>query len=249
MNFLLHRHLALRDFRDGGAETSGPVEVASLGSMLPDLWSLADRSVRARAAVDRPSTAVDPRVDALLDGIDHHLRADAWFHRHPVFREGEAELASDFRDAEVGAAKMGLLGHIGWELCLDGALLRRQGLDVVLEGLARGVEAAGGGKGGPLVRAVEAHHPDFRHDHAARHAFVERVESLLASLLAGGWIGSYARGRGIVDRLSGVRRHVGLSPIGTADAECLAEILDRALDRADARLDALLDDPIPPAAT
>src|SRR3954466_7384028 len=86
VNFLLHHHLAARDL--GSPE-------AAVGSMLPDLWRMADRRVRA---IRRPdSDAEDRRVGEVLAGIEHHLTADHWFHAAPVFLDGEERAVAELR--------------------------------------------------------------------------------------------------------------------------------------------------------
>ncbi|MEM8931871.1 MAG: hypothetical protein AAGE94_11895 [Acidobacteriota bacterium] len=242
MNFLLHRHLAARDLAADGADAVDS-EIAGIGAMLPDLWAMADRAVRPRSGIGWPP-GLDTPTRSLLIGVEHHLRADAWFHRHPVFVEGDAALARAFRAAPITARKMGLFGHIGWELCLDGALVRRLGLDTVLDQLRQGLERTGPKA---LDAASGVHHPAFQDDPDARERFRVRVADLFASLLAGGWIEGYQHGHGLAARLSGVRRRIGLPPLSAADLDTLAAPLDAAVERADGGLDALFADPIDPS--
>ena len=48
--------------------------------MLPDLWRMADRRVRATRRTP-PITPASPELEAVLSGIDHHLDIDRWFQR------------------------------------------------------------------------------------------------------------------------------------------------------------------------
>src|SRR5512132_2779549 len=114
VNFLLHHHLALRDL---GAPD------AAVGAMLPDLWRMADRRVRPAVGELPPSDSNNeasalPRV---LAGIAHHVAADRWFHRDPVFLDGEQLTAARLRSVAADAPRIGLFAHVLWELCLDGA--------------------------------------------------------------------------------------------------------------------------------
>src|SRR5687768_1786649 len=63
MNFLLHRRLALDELG------SRP---AAVGAMLPDLWRMADRRVRAREEVSFSEAS----LSELERGVAHHLEAD-----------------------------------------------------------------------------------------------------------------------------------------------------------------------------
>lgn len=223
MNFVLHHHLATRDLGS---------PVAGVGAMLPDVWRMVDRGVRPRPGADVRDDA-GPGVRRLLAGVEHHLAADEVFHRHGAFVEGERWLVRGFRQAGIGAAKIGLFAHVGWELCLDGALLRRRGTEEVLEELRRGVERAAGDA---LERTVRAHHDDVP------DAFDRRLEELLERIVGSDWIPGYAHGEGLADRLSGVRRRVGLAPLAGDDRRRAAEVLDAALAQAGPLLEEFLAD-------
>src|SRR5205085_1200656 len=125
MNFLLHRHLAARDLGSPSA---------AHGAMLPDLWRIVDRRVRATEAEPRRDAIAGVRAGGgdrlaeVMAGIAHHLEADRWFHASAVFSVGERATAARFREAGFFAPRMGLLGHVAWELLLDGALVRRLGV-------------------------------------------------------------------------------------------------------------------------
>jgi len=219
MNFLLHHHLAARDL--GRAD-------AAAGSMLPDVWRMADRRARVHDAVDAPDVALQP----VLDGLAHHLAVDAWFHREPVFLHGETAARAALRRAST-APKMGLFAHIAWELCLDGALLRRLGAPQVLRGVRDSLAA---------VR------PDVHHRVAAarvrlpaadRAVFEARVDRILDAIAAGPWVSGYATAPGVVERLDGLRVRLGFSPMSPDDRAAVAEGLEALGPDADASFDAI----------
>lgn len=237
MNFLLHRHLATRALAS--------IE-AGHGAMLPDLWRMADRRVRAiplSPSAARQETAAEAAaevdVDAALQaGIAHHLDADAWFHGSAVFTDGERLVVERFREAGFVAPRMGLLAHITWELCLDGALVRREGLPEVVSALRAGHERAGEA---PLVRAAHRHHfGRVERSEAERVAFEGRMRAIATRLLDGSWIGAYADASGLTDVLGAIRRRLALPALGERDRTLLARTLATVEPAADAALDDLL---------
>jgi acyl carrier protein phosphodiesterase len=237
VNFLLHLHLAARDL---GSPAAGA------GAMLPDLWRMADRRVRARRVDTEALQEVDGEahpeaLEEVLAGIDHHLAIDRWFHADPVFLDGEREAAAVLREARLAARRSPMLAHVLWELCLDGALLRREGTGTLLDQVRRGTAAVARGAG---MRAAELHH--FAHvarEESARAAFAARMDRILAELARGPWIEGYRSGAGIAARLQGVRVGVGLAPMDAADLERLAEIAEALLARAAGALGAALGAP------
>jgi hypothetical protein len=208
MNFLLHRHLALRQSRDPGT---------GIGAMLPDLWRMADRRVRPCHELADGELATP-----VMAGIAHHLDADRWFHRTNVFLEGERRLSEGFRSAGFAARRMGLLAHIAWELCLDGALVQREGLEPLLDGLRRDLAA----HAAPCAAAVEVHHFSVAgRTVAERQLFEVRMERLTTELARGPWIGRYASAEGLAEVLGAIRMRVGLSPLDEGDQARLASAL------------------------
>jgi hypothetical protein len=105
VNLLGHTHVALASGRDDPGWL--------LGAVLPDLTPIA--GVR----VDRAALP-----DDVAAGVRCHLAADAAFHALPAFVLGSAGIrrALDARGAPSGAARA--VGHAGWELLLDGTLVR-----------------------------------------------------------------------------------------------------------------------------
>ena len=223
MNFLLHHHLAGRDL--GRPE-------AAVGAMLPDVWRMADRRARARRR-EGEERAAEPVVRSVREGIAHHLEVDAWFHAMPLFEQGESATREALRVARE-TPKMGLFAHIAWELCLDGALLRRVGIEAVL-GAVRG--------------SIEAVRP--RGHHRAADAWVElpandrekfdrRVDQILDAIGEGRWVAGYATAAGIVERLDGLRRRLGLAATATEDRDAVAAALEPVERAADAGLREIL---------
>lgn len=198
--------------------------------MLPDFWRMAHRRVRPKAGIHPPRGASN-ELAALLAGVEHHLEADDAFHRHPVFVRGEKRLAQCFREAAIGADKIGLFAHIGWELCLDGALLRRVGVEETLDRLRGGLAAAEA----ELAAAVR------RHRSAVPEGFDGRLDHLLEQVAWSDWVPGYRSGDGVARRLAGVRRRVRLSAFTDDDLQRLGRVFDQALDDADPAVAELLD--------
>jgi hypothetical protein len=103
-----------------------PVFAVSTG--LPDMLSVADRSVRLRARRVEPfmETASDFEAEVAA-GVLQHLEDDAWFHKTRAFVETNVELTRLFRET-IGAGdgmRCSFLGHIVTELQLDGVLAKR----------------------------------------------------------------------------------------------------------------------------
>jgi hypothetical protein len=209
MNFLLHRQFAT-------SELDCPT--AGVGAMLPDLWRMADRRMRARPAVQ-----ASPQTQPLQAGVDHHLEADAWFHRTPVFVDGERVLARQL--AAVKVPKLVLLAHAAWEICLDGALLLAHDFDEALEGLRNDFETARE----TLDDVADLHGAAELVD---QERFSGRMLRLREGLLEGRWIASYQTGDGLAQCIGGIRRRFAL-PTWTEDEEAVtACILEEALERA-----------------
>jgi hypothetical protein len=167
-------------------------------------------------------------LDRVLAGVIHHLERDRWFHADPVFADGEAHAARLL--AEVTAPRSVLLAHVLWELCLDGALVRRVGLAPVLELLREGLVVA---SPEALARAAALHHFDrVARSEEDRARFQTRLDRILSELVKGPWIDGYQTGTGVADRLQGVRRAVGLAPMEGEDRARVARIADVLLEAA-----------------
>jgi hypothetical protein len=227
VNFTLHFQLARLEL---GSSAAG------VGAMLPDVWRMADRHVRpARGSVGEERSG---DLAEVLAGVAHHTRADASFHASDVFRRGERELCVAL--AAVGAPKMPLFAHIAWELCLDGALVRREGtsLGQMVSAAIAGLSDRTQGEP-PLLAAARLHHA-ARKGEPLPVPFRARVERLLGEISRGTWIDGYARPPDVTDRLGGIRSRLGFAPLTDGERAALAGVVEGALRRADDALDAVL---------
>lgn len=231
MNFLLHFHLASRDL---GTPAAGA------GAMLPDLWRMADRRVRPRRG-GLDAGEAEGVLAAILAGIEHHLEVDRWFHKDAVFLEGEERTVRALREAGVQAPRIGLFAHVLWELCLDGELLRRQGLWALIGGLREGFAALDQGAG---ERAAALHHFDQVGRAAEERAlFSHRLGRIGEEIRRGPWIDGYQSGEGIAFRIQGVRSRFGLPAMEWDDHLRLAEVAGGLLDEAPIYVDRILARP------
>ncbi len=207
--------------------------------MLPDLWRMVARTVRpvtgAREGVLETGSL---RVAEVLAGIAHHRRADAAFHESEAFREGERTMVEALR--RVAAPKLALFGHVAWELCLDGALVRRERetlLSDLRDAIALAVDATTG------EAAVDA---AARIHHAARKAeslpdgFNARLKRFLGELGRGAWVEGYARAEVVAARVEGIRAGLGLGRLDAARGSELVLALERGLADAERAVGAVL---------
>ncbi|HEY2517560.1 MAG TPA: hypothetical protein VGI39_42110 [Polyangiaceae bacterium] len=222
MNFLAHFWLARRDL--GARE-------AAVGAMLPDFWRMADRRVRpSREAIVAMGGTQQGRLAEVLAGIEHHGRADAVFHRSGVFEDGERRLAGAL--AGVGAPRMPLFAHVAWELCLDGALVRRE--PALASDVARAISEADG-----LDEAARLHHAARTKGQPLPAPFAPRMARILEVLGAAEWLSGYARPEEVARRLDGVRVRVGLPELDAPSPARLVTVLGAALEAGDDALPAL----------
>jgi hypothetical protein len=230
MNFLLHHHLASRDLAS---------PAAGAGAMLPDLWRIADKRVRAmHADFGASNEEATGALREVLDGIAHHVEVDRWFHADPVFVEGERAAIAMIRAAAIGAPRMPLFAHILWELCLDGALVASRG-DAIVDDVRAGFEAAS--REGAGDRAATLHHfARVERTAEERALFDQRMRRIEEELARGPWIRGYANGAGIAERIDGVRARVGFARMDVQDRDRLALVADELLARADSALAAFL---------
>jgi hypothetical protein len=234
VNFLLHRYLAARDLGS---------DLAGIGAMLPDLWRMADRRVRpALVAIANPPAATG-ELASILAGINHHLHVDRWFHTGDVFVEGERLTFDRLRASGLDAPKIGLFAHIAWELCLDGALVRREGLEATLHALRDGFRAA---TGESADDAASLHHFDrLERTASERRAFDAVMRRLFHDIARGPWVAGYQDGAGVARRIEGMRVRLGFSSFSAADRERLGLVLDELATPADAGLRTLTEPPAP----
>jgi hypothetical protein len=184
------------------------------------------------------------RLREVLDGVAHHARADAAFHACATFHEGERTVARAL--ASVGAPRLPLFAHIAWELCLDGALVRRDGtplLENVRDGIARALETDGDEGESAIEASVRIHHA-ARKGEPLPAEVNPRVDRMLAELARGRWIEGYARGEIVAERLEGIRARLGFAPLEEDPKRALAALLDETIERADAAVAPLLRLPV-----
>jgi hypothetical protein len=199
VNLLLHRAFARRELGD---------PASGFGAMLPDLVRMVDRRWRPRpGAIARdPASPVLLRV---LDGIDHHLAIDLWFHRRPELHDGERITADALRAAGTTARRLPLFAHALWEMLLDGAWARRAGPTAVEESLRAECVALA-----PVAEEAMALHGGDAAPWAASPEHLARLWRTVPVLASG-----YATAEGLAARLDGLRASFGL---GRADAGELA---------------------------
>jgi hypothetical protein len=220
VNFLLHRHFASMETGEPGA---------GFGAMLPDLARIVDRRWRPRGDLE-VHAATDPGLRSVLRGIDHHLEADRWFHTLPGFKEGQRRTAAALAASGGAARRLPLFGHAAWEMLLDGAWVRRRGVDDTELDLA-----ADAASFGPIARAAFAAHAVGDEGTPPSEAF-ERLFGALPALACG-----YSTGAGVAKRLDGLRGAVGLAREGPSELERWAralEALERVADEALGELEA-----------
>jgi hypothetical protein len=222
VNFLLHHRLAWLDLGR---------PAAAAGAMLPDVWRMADRRARARPS---PGPRDAGAAGDVSDGVAHHLSVDAWFHGAEVFTRGEA-LAAEALGRAREARKARLFAHVAWELCLDGALLRRLGTESVLRDVARSIDAV---RPDAHRRAANLH-TALRPDE--RDAFDVRVDRILDAIARGPWVADYASASGVVERLDGVRARLGFAALSEPDRDVVTKGLGAFEREADAAIQAMLE--------
>ena len=96
-----------------------------LGTAVPDMLSVVDRSIRARSKMARLHVDDSDRALAqVARGVIQHHRDDAWFHQTRAFAELSLALTATVRDAldRDAGFRPSFLGHILVELMIDAAL-------------------------------------------------------------------------------------------------------------------------------
>jgi hypothetical protein len=165
MNVLAHTWVAR------ACGLAAPEEV--LGAVAPDLATMA--GVRLdRAALRGP----------VADGVRCHLRTDAAFHHDATFLAGSSALRKDLLAVGVPRGAARAVGHVGWELLLDGLLVRTPAEDAFRRalGLADSVIGAVRPEDRPRWQAFLAHR---RPAPALRYDDPEWVADRLVGMLAG----------------------------------------------------------------
>jgi hypothetical protein len=165
VNVLGHAHVARATGVDAAAEL--------LGAVLPDLASMAGFRLE-RDGLPAPVAA----------GVRGHLAADAAFHADRTFMTGSSALGRDAAERaglSRGAARA--VGHVGWELLLDGTLLDGRAAEDYRRALAVAEEATGGvpARDRARWRGLLAHRPRLGWPPYDDPAWVaERLHGMLA---------------------------------------------------------------------
>jgi hypothetical protein len=197
VNLLLHRGFARSELGDAAS---------GFGAMLPDLVRMVDRRWRPQPG-SAPRGEASPVLRSVLDGIDHHLAIDLWFHRRAELHDGERLTAEALRAAGTTARRLPLFAHALWEMLLDGAWARRAGPTAVEESLRAECAALAS----VAEEAMALHAGDVApwaasRDHLAR---LWRTVPVLAS--------GYATAEGLAARLDGLRASFGLDRADEAE--------------------------------
>ena len=150
----------------------------ALGAMLPDFASMC--GMRLHGAQDAEAAA----------GVDFHHATDRVFHRLEPFARGIIEIARELVAAGVARGPARGAAHVGFELCLDGALVGdaaasglyldalAAGADPVLERALSWSAPDGAARWRVLCGRLAAHGPPI--EYRVPSSVAERVERVLA---------------------------------------------------------------------
>jgi acyl carrier protein phosphodiesterase len=199
VNFVAHVHVA----QCLAADASDACEVA-FGAALPDL------SAMAGVRFDK-----DRLPEPVREGVVLHHRTDSVFHSHPRFTSGVATLRERLRSGGLAPGPSRAVGHAGWELLLDGHLLRNAAMEEMFANV--------------LVNAPEV-------TAALEMSERERWRRLLRSTRVSKWWLGYRESEVVAERLERrlrERRRLAFAP---ADLPAVAEALARS--RPEVALDA-----------
>lgn len=189
MNYLAHAYRFL----------DRPLFVA--GTALPDWMNVVDRKNRARRQYALPALQdPDGSVVEFAAGVLQHHEDDDWFHSQQPFISLSSQFAVELRELLGGGLshQAGFLGHISVELLLDAALIQRESR--LLEQYYRLLEKLD-------VQLVQQ----------AANRILKRPEHRLVVLiprfLEERFLSDYPSDSGMLYRLGGVMRRVGLPPL------------------------------------
>ncbi len=175
--------------------------------MLPDFASMCRGKI---------SQVHDATVAA---GVEFHHRADAVFHRAPVFRELTRWLETSLREAQVRRGGARGAAHVGIELLLDGALIHDPAA-------ARAYPLALDHARATDLRWREPEHAD-------------RFGSLMERLVDHGLPIGYKDAAIVADRVTRILSGRPLLALTDAESGVLADVLIEASERVNDRADEL----------
>ena len=194
------------------------------GTALPDWMHVVDRKNRPRRAyaVEVVDDA-DPRVARLAQGCVRHHDDDGWFHANARFVDLSTRLAIELRGL-MGADQShqaGFTGHVLVELLLDSVLCER---DSTL--LPRYYA---------LLRSLD---PDAVQDSASRicRRPVLGLADLIPKFIDSNFLADYATDQGLMFRMNGLMRRVGLPQLPPAVLPWLSSARERVRLHADEML-------------
>jgi hypothetical protein len=190
------------------------------GTALPDWMNVVDRKNRARRQYALP-VLQDPdcQVAEFAAGVLQHHADDDWFHSREQFIRLSSQFAVELRGLLDGGLshQAAFLGHISVELLLDAALIRRD--SQLLERYYQLLEELD-------VRLVQQ----------AANRILKRPEHRLAVLiprfLEERFLSDYPTDSGLLYRLGGVMKRVGLPPLPDL-ADWLSSARQRVYEQAD----------------
>lgn len=223
MNFVFHHHLALADSKQ---------PCAAFGSMLPDLFRMVHRPARTQRA--RLDLSGESERALAQQGMAHHLAVDRWFHKTAAFLNGEASAKRQLRATSLPRAA--LFGHVTWEMCLDGALVRHLGEATVRSELARSI----GGREGLAAELLRALHLEQGPASVDHEPIVRRLERLLEAVRSFALPRGYGSADGLADRLEGLRSAFGFERAAPAPRRLLEQSLAELFSEADQAVVVLL---------
>jgi len=188
------------------------------GTALPDWLSASDRKARLRR------DAVEGVEGDLAAGVRQHMDDDAWFHATESFQRSEVELTELVRFAhrDEPRQRAWFFGHILVEMLLDAWLIEEAParLDEYYAALAAADL--------PRIRAESA---------AWLTRPAERLAWFMDVFLESRFLEGYRTDRGLLDRLNGVARRVGLPSLSPRTLTLLPEARSIVYARATALLD------------
>jgi hypothetical protein len=174
------------------------------GTALPDWLGAADRRSRLRGA------AVEGVAGELAAGVRQHLADDTWFHATAAFQRSEGELTELVRGAnrDEPRQRAWFFGHVLVEMLLDAWLMEEdpRRLDDYYEALAQvGIDSLVAEATPWLTRPPE------------------RLHRFVGIFLSSRFLEGYRTDEGVLERMNGVARRVGLPSLSADTLSVLPE--------------------------
>jgi len=188
------------------------------GTALPDWLSASDRKARLRRS------AVEGVDGDLAAGVRRHMDDDAWFHSTEAFQRSEAELTEMVRFAHQDEPRQRawFFGHILVEMLLDAWLMEED--PTRLDEYYAVLSAA------DLAQVRKESAPWLSQP-------AQRLEWFMDVFLESRFLEGYRTDEGLLHRLNGVARRVGLPSLSPRTLTLLPEARSLVYARAPALLD------------